>query len=477
MRILGWSGAFLGVIIVAAGSFAFYEYHKISNNIHRVDALATNDPSIKDAAKQLNAENFLLIGSDTRAGANERYGQVGGQRSDTTILAHLSPDRQHATMISFPRDAWVTIPPCQTAASQVIPEHDGMFNSAFEAGGPNCTVRTLQRLTGISITHYVQVDFTGFKSMVDALGGVPVCSAGAVADRDSGLKLRAGNQMLRGEQALAFVRARHAMGDGSDLDRIKRQQLFLGSMMRVATGHRILFNPVQLTRFLEAASRSVTLDRRTTLTDLRQLAGQLRGLDPKRVTFLTAPIANRDYDPTGQRATGGGRVLLDAAQGELLWQALINDKAATKGSSRASGPAATTVTLPPEQVSVRVLNGVGSTGLAGQVASALSNAGFLPTSTGNASIRATSSVVRYAPANRDAAVTLAAAVPGSVLSADPTLGPAVELLVGTTYRGVQPVRVGQRLTLTQAAPSTAPSAPKVRPSPQPSINGGTSSCV
>src|SRR5262249_45934221 len=187
----------------------------------------------------------------------------------------------------------------------------------------------------------------------------------------------------------------------------------------VATSNRILFNPVLLTRFLEAASHSVTLDRQTSLTDLRQLAGQLRGLDPKRVTFLTAPIANRDYDPTGQRATGGGRVLLDAAQGELLWQALINDKPAVKGSRAAGhGPAAATVARPPQQVSVRVLNGVGISGLAGQVASALSSAGFLPTFTGNASSQVASSVIRYAPANRDAAVTLAAAVPGSVLSAD-----------------------------------------------------------
>jgi hypothetical protein len=126
---------------------------------------------------------------------------------------------------------------------------------------------------------------------------------------------------------------------------------------------------------------------------------------------------------------------------------------------------------------VQVLNGVGTSGLAGQVASALSSAGFLPPTTGNASSQVTSTVIRYAPANRDAAVTLAAAVPGSVLAADSTLGPAVELVVGTTYRGVQPVRVGQRLTLTQAAPSATASAPRVRPSPQPSINGGTSSCV
>ncbi len=473
VRILAWSGAFVGTLALAFGGYAFYEYRKISHNINRVDALATNDPAIKDGAKQLNAENFLLIGSDTRAGANERYGgQVGGQRSDTTILAHLSPDRQHATLVSFPRDAWVSIPECTAPNGQVIPAHDGMFNSAFETGGPNCTVRMMQRLTGIGITHYVQVDFTGFKSMVDALGGIPICSTETVYDRDSGLRLHRGEQMLCGEQALAFVRARHALGDGSDLDRIKRQQMFLGSMMRVATSNRILFNPVALTRFLEAASKSVTLDRQTTLNDLRRLAGQVQGLDPRRVRFLTAPIANRDYDPTGQRATGGGRVLLDAEQGALLWQSMINDKPAAKAAGSRPPANTATVTLPPEQVSVRVLNGVGISGLAGRVATALGGQGFTLTSTANATgSGVTTSVIRYAPANREAAVTLAAAVPGSVLSADPYLDQTLELVLGQSYRGVRPVRLGQQVTLTQTA-VTSGGAPMATPSPQPSMNAG-----
>jgi LCP family protein required for cell wall assembly len=482
VRIMAWSGAFVGVLVLALGSYAFYEYKKISGNINRVDALATNDPSIKDAAKQLDAENFLLIGSDTRAGANDRYGgdAVGGQRSDTTILAHLSPDRAHATLISFPRDSWVTIPDCKGANGATIPEHDGMFNSAFETGGANCTIRTMQKLTGVAITHYVQVDFTGFKSMVDAVGGVPVCSTEDVYDHDSGLRLHTGQQTLRGEQALSFVRARHGLGDGSDLDRIKRQQMFLGSMMRVATSNKVLFNPVSLTRFLNAASKSVTLDRQTTLNDLRRLAGQLQGLDPKRVTFLTAPIANRDYDPTGQRTTGGGRVLLDAAQGEILWQSLINDKAAPKATpSAAPKPPTTntaTVTLPPEQVTVRVLNGVGTSGLAGKVGTALGNQGFVLTSTANATGTVTATTIRYAPANREAAITLAAAVPGSVLAADASLDQTLELVVGPTYRGVQPVQLGQHVTLNQIAGMGT--APKPTLSPQPSINAGdTNACA
>jgi LCP family protein required for cell wall assembly len=489
LRVLAWSGAFLGIFMVGVGGFALYEYRKINNNINRVDALAPNDPSIKDAQKQLDAENFLLIGSDTREGANSKYGadKTSGQRSDTTILAHLSPDRQHAVLISFPRDAWVTIPDCQTASGNTVAEHDGMFNSAFETGGPNCTIRTLQRLSGIAINHYVQVDFNGFKSMVDAVGGVPICSTERVYDKDSGLRLNRGQNVLRGEQALSFVRARHALGDGSDLDRIKRQQAFLGSMMRVATSNKILLNPVRLTRFLNAASKSVTLDRQTTLNDLRRLGSQVQGLDPKRVTFLTAPIANRDYDPTGQRATGGGRVLLDAAQGALLWQSIINDKAVPKNAPKSGTPAkppVNTVTVSPEQVSVKVVNGVGTDRLAGKVATNLGNLGFSISSTANTGERPATSVIKYAPANKAAAITLAAAVPGSALSPDTTLGQRLDLIVGANYTTVNPVQLGQQVTLAtppaagSGGTQTRSTGPPVKPSPQPSINAGdTSICV
>lgn len=479
LRVLGWTGAFLGLLSIAVGGYAFYEYRKISSNIKRIDVLAPNDPSIKNPALQLAAENFLLIGSDTRAGPDAKYGGdlVAGQRSDTTILAHLSPDRQHATLISFPRDAWVTIPACTGPDGRVIPEHQQMFNTAFEVGGPQCTILTLQKLTGIEIKHYLQVDFTGFKTMVDALGGVPICATENVYDADSGLRLHPGMQTLQGEQALAFVRARHNLGDGSDLDRIKRQQQFLASMVRVASSKGILFNPIRLTDFLDAASKAVTLDRQTSLSDLRELASQLHGLDPHRVTFLTAPVANRDYDPTGKRSSGGGRVLLDAAQGQLLWQSIINDKPATAAGQRASpsasatnGTTGNTVTVLPQQVTVQVHNGVGTEGLATMVTTALADQGFRTLAPANTTVGETASVIRYAPEAKAAALTLAAAVPGSELVEDATLGATLQLVVGSSYHGVRPVQLGQQVLPAQAGPVATPS-------PQPSINAGQAGCV
>jgi LCP family protein required for cell wall assembly len=471
LRVLGWVGAFLGVLVLAGGSYGLYQYHKLSGNIRRIDALSPDDASIRDAAKQLDAENFLLIGSDTRAGANGRYedttGQVTGERSDTTILAHLSPNREKAVLVSFPRDSWVRLPACRKKDGGTVAERDGQFNEAFAVGGPACTVLTVQKLTGIKINHYVQVDFAGFKTMVDAVGGVPICSTSPLRDPQSGLRLPAGTSTLKGEQALAFVRARYGIGDGSDLGRIQRQQRFLGAMMRRATSTKLLVNPLALTRFLEAGTGSLTLDRKTSFGDLKALADQLRDLDPKRVGFLTAPIANAAYNPPGfpepPPGRGGSKVLLDDTAGRKLWDSIIDDKPASpKGAPKRSGsPNPATITVAPEDVIVRVLNGVGIDGLARKVGGELESAGFRTVEPTNAATTGTTTV-RHAPAEAAAARTVAAAVPGSVLQQSSSV-PAgtVDLVVGGNYPGVVTVRVGDPATAkTVAAAKPAPTTSK-----------------
>jgi len=476
LKVAGWVGAMLGILVVAVAGWGFYEYRKLSANVHRIDVLAPNDPSIRDGAKQRDAENFLLIGSDTRAGANGKYentaGQVSGQRSDTTILAHLSPTRDKAILVSLPRDSWVDIPACRKRDGSTSLPGKGMFNSAFETGGPKCTVLTVQKLTGISVKHYVQVDFTGFKTMVDALGGVTICSRQDVYDKESGLRLRQGSQVLRGEQALAYVRARKHIGDWSDLGRIQRQQRFLGAMIRKATSSRLLFNPIALTRFLEAATRSLTLDRNTSFGDLKKLADQLRNLDPKRVTFLTAPIANADYTPAGY--AGGGRVLLDGVAGRRLWDSIINDKPAPpKGAPKPPAGQKTTLSVAPGDVSVRVLNGVGIQGLARRTAADLTSVGFAVTDTGNSPTSTNVTLVRYAPGRLDMARTLAAAVPGSVLQEDASLGRTVVLVAGQDPVKVVAVSVGDPAP---ATPSSRPPAPTTAAKPPLSSTAADASC-
>jgi LCP family protein required for cell wall assembly len=371
------------------------------------------------------------------------------------------------------------LPSCQKSGGGTESEHDGQFNEAFSIGGPSCTVLAVQKLTGIKINHYVQVDFTGFKTMVDALHGVSICSTVPLRDDESGLRLPAGTTVLKGEQALAFVRARYGIGDGSDLGRIQRQQRFLGSMVRSATSSKLLLNPVALTKFLDAATKSLTLDRATSFGDLKALASQLHGLDPKKVSFLTAPIADPAYTPPGFPAPppgqGGSRVLLDDVAGRSLYDSIINDKPQPPKTPAkpSSSPQPNRLTVAPQEVSVRVLNGVGMTGLGRKVSGDLQSVGFETVEPSNAPPTATTTV-RYGPKNKEQATTLAAAVPGGVLQADASTD--LDLVVGSNYTGVKTVKIGDPATGT-AAPAPKPAAATTpTPATTPAVTAADARC-
>jgi len=469
-RVVGWSAAALVLILAGVATFGYLTYRHYDGRIKREDVLAKSDPHIVQKKKQEHAQNFLLIGSDTRSGANGKYetsaGEVGGARSDTTILAHLSPDGGKATMVSFPRDSWVDVPSCKKPDGSMSQPYTGMFNSAFELGGAACTIKLVQALTGVEINHYVQVDFTGFKTMVSALGGVPVCTPTPIDDPESGLKLKAGTQTISGDQALAYVRARYNIGDGSDLGRIKRQQQFLGAMLRVATGKGILFNPGKLKSFLDAATKSVTLDKDTHLTSLYGLAQQLRHLDAAHANFLTVPIADGNYTPPG--TTQSGRVKIDTAAAKAVWTAIINDSKVitptTKPTHKATPKKASTkLTVAPKDVTVKVVNGVGTKNLATNASTDLTAAGFTVSTLSIQPQAATHAIVEYAPTERAQARTLAAAVPGSTLRPD-AAAPAdsVVLIVGSSWNGAHSVKVasssGTKLAGHDQKVSSTPSA-------------------
>lgn len=337
---------------MAAGSVAALTYAKYNRQIHRVAVLQKNDPHIREAARQQHAENFLVIGSDTRAGADAKFGNVAGARSDTTMVVHLAPDRSKATVISIPRDAWVDIPNCKDEHGNAVAAHSQMFNSAFTVGGPSCTIAAVQELTGIAVTHFVEIDFSGFEAMVSAIGSVQVCSPQPVSDPLSGLSLHAGQNDLDGAQALAYVRARETLGDGSDLGRIKRQQIFLGAVLRQAANGSMLSNPAKLTSFLDAATKAITVDKGTSFGDLRTLATSLQGLDPRRVSFYTAPIADPDYTPPGTHMTG--RVLLDSSQGRALYDSVINDTKPVLVSTVGGSPKVVAPAVPAAAAEARV---------------------------------------------------------------------------------------------------------------------------
>ncbi|MFG1668571.1 LCP family protein [Streptomyces sp. Y7] len=305
----------VGLVVVVAGGVAWGVYAKLDSNITPDEAAAAELARYeKERPTSLvrGAQNILVIGSDSRAGSgNRRYGKDSGtERSDTTILLHLSSGRRSATAVSIPRDLMVDVPGCRRPDGRRSEPMFAMFNYAFQVGGSACTVRTVERLTNIRMDHHMVIDFHGFKEMVDALDGVEICLAKPINDKAAKLRLPAGKVTLDGEQALGYVRARKSLGNGSDTDRMDRQQRFLAALVHKAQSNDVLLNPVRLYPVLDAATSSLTTDPAlASLRGLYELARGVRDIPTERVQFLTVPResyvynANRDQlvEPEAER--------------------------------------------------------------------------------------------------------------------------------------------------------------------------------
>jgi LCP family protein required for cell wall assembly len=314
-RWLRYTGLSVTVIVVAAVGAGWAVYAKLDGNITADDAAAAELARYekeRPASLVHGAQNILLIGSDSRSGdGNGRYGRDSGtERSDTTILLHLSADRRSATAVSLPRDLMVDVPSCRRPDGSRTEPMFAMFNHAFQMGGSACTIRTVEKLTDIRIDHHMVVDFHGFKDMVDAVDGVEVCLKKPINDKAAKLKLPAGRVTLDGEQALGYVRARKSLGDGSDTDRMDRQQRFLGALVSKVQSNDVLLNPVKLYPVLDAATSSLTTDPDlASLRGLYELVRSVRDIPTERVQFLTVPResyvynANRDQlvEPEAQK--------------------------------------------------------------------------------------------------------------------------------------------------------------------------------
>ncbi|MCF6524017.1 LCP family protein [Streptomyces sp. JJ36] len=302
-RWLRWAGLGASVLVLAAAGTGWTLYQRLDGNI-RTDTAAAEELARHEEERPAaatgeagEARNILLLGSDSRAGANGKYGRTEGARADTTILLHLSADRTGATAVSLPRDLMVDIPSCRTPDGGRSTAQFAQFNWAFQAGGAACTIRTVERLTGIRIDHHLVVDFTGFTDLVDAVGGVEVCLPHDVYDEDAQLDLTAGRHVLAGEQALGYVRSRHAF-DGSDTQRMERQQEFLGSLVRKVRDEGTLTNPTELYPVLDAVTSSVTADPGLdSLRELYDLTRDLRDIPDGGVRFLTVPRRPYSMDP------------------------------------------------------------------------------------------------------------------------------------------------------------------------------------
>lgn len=303
---LRWTALAASFLVLIAAGAGWWLYKKLDGNI-TTDTSAAAELKAYEKDRPLpiarDAQNILLIGSDTRSGDNRAYGRDdgGSQRSDTTILLHLAADRKSATAVSIPRDLMAEIPSCHTADGKATREQFAQFNWAFELGGTACTIRTVEKMTGIRVDHHMVIDFSGFKDMVDAVDGVEVCLKKPVDDADAHLKLPAGRQKLDGEEALGYVRARKSIGNGSDTERMDRQQKFLGALVNKMQSNGVLLNPTRLYPVLDAATKSLTTDPGLdSLRDLYDLVRGMRNVPTDQVQFLTVPRqsyradANRD---------------------------------------------------------------------------------------------------------------------------------------------------------------------------------------
>jgi len=337
-RFLLVTAGVLAFFLLTGGVLAWVAYRKLDGNLETdttTGALLQQDESDRPARTPgtQNAENILLIGSDDRSGTNGAYGYASGRRSDTTILLHLAADRRHATAVSIPRDAMVNVPSCQLPDGTRSQARFVQFNWAFELGGPACTIRTVEKLSGIRVDHHLILDFTGFKKMVDAVDGVEVCVPRAIHDQDARLDLPAGRQNLTGEQALGYVRVRETLGNGSDTDRMGRQQQFLASLIRKVQSQGVLLNPARLWPLLNAATSSITADEGlSSLSELYDLAQDLRSMPAENMAFLTTP--RRPYPGNWDRDQ------LVQPQTDQLFAALRADRTVTVRPYGTASPSA-----------------------------------------------------------------------------------------------------------------------------------------
>ncbi|MFI9242435.1 LCP family protein [Streptomyces sp. NPDC053086] len=332
-RALRIAGLTLAGTLVLGAAAAGWVYWHLNSNIESVDinsALGDDRPAraVTTPAASAPADasplptgslNLLVLGSDSRSGTANRElggGDSSGARSDTAMVVHVDAGRTKATVVSIPRDTLVTRPSCPLASGGTTAvAHGAMFNTAYAVGGPVCAVKTVESLTGVRMDHYLEIDFSGFARLVDALGGVDVTTGQDIDDDKSRLHLRAGTHHLDGKQALALARTRHGIGDGSDLGRIGLQQMLVKDLLeRLADAGR-LTDPAKLYQVADAVTAGLTTDTGLdSLGELMSLGRSLEGLTADRVTTVTMPVVTAPSDPN--------RVVPEEPAASALWSSL-----------------------------------------------------------------------------------------------------------------------------------------------------------
>ncbi|MBB1244257.1 LCP family protein [Streptomyces durbertensis] len=435
--------------VLAVGGCGHLVVAGVGSGIDRVDPFG----DLKNRPSAGRGLNFLVVGVDRRDGFSKeerhryRLGGAACNCTDTMMLVHLSEDRKRASVVSLPRDTYAVLPAhTDPATGERRPETRQKLNAAYTRGGPGLTVRTVERMTGVHVHHYLEVDFTSFMRTVDVLGGVEVCSVRPLKDKQSGLDLPAGKTRLNGPEALAYVRARSVDGS-ADMGRMQRQQRFLASVVDQAVSDGVLLNPMRFQKVGSAMLDSVRADRNLGNEEMLALGRAMRDFDASSAEFTTVPLAQTGYQVKGL----GETVRWHKDNADKLFSALREDRplapveegereAAAK--EREERRRAVPVEVAPATIRVQVDNGTGRAGLGHRVDTELRDTGFQTTGIpGNAErgdVETTE--IAYDPRWDRSAKALAAALPGAELRKVKGQGPLMRVTLGADFTEVTPVR-------------------------------------
>ncbi len=366
-RVLIGIGVFTLVLGVAAGAAVW----KLQGNI---DDRPLGESLVADDTPK-GALNILFIGSDSRNLKTKEYGSDKSQRSDALMLVHFARDNARIDAVQIPRDTLLELPACKDTGSGSFAGGTGMINSALTAG-PACSVRAVETLSDVHIDHFVQLDFEGFASMVNALGGVEVCLDQPMVDKDAKLNLPAGKQKIDGKNALALARTRKAVGDGSDIGRLGHQQVVMSSIIEQARSTSVLTRPDRLFKFVNALTKAMTVDEGiSSIPELTGLAKRARAVNDKNITFVTMP--------NGAAPTDVNRVV-KTEDADTIFNAVAKDQEMpVEGEADAEAPAdetdGTTETVDKRGAAVKVLNAARTSGLATSAQASMTKLGYAVT--------------------------------------------------------------------------------------------------
>jgi LCP family protein required for cell wall assembly len=450
-----------------------------NHRMNTVSALDLGSRDIVDPNAQFGDEDFLVVGMDSRAGANGEMGaggteDAGGARSDTIMLVNIPANRKRVVAVSFPRDLAITPIQCEAwnpDTGEYGPLYDAdtkkwgsrnvytetKLNSTFSFGGPKCLVKEIQKLSGLSINRFIAVDFAGFAKMVDALGGVEVCSTTPLKDYELGTVLaHSGRQLIDSKTALNYVRARNVTTENNgDYGRIKRQQLFLSSLLRSLISKETFFSLSKLNNVVNLFVSNSYVDNVRT-KDLVQLGQSVQGMNAGRVSFVTVPTGITDENGDEPPRTADMRALFSAIiddeglPGENNMNATstpptksLSSKAPqssqTSQPSHAADPHPENVqamTTAPQDVTVQVSNSTAKSGLAGTASSQLKRHGFRVKSPDDYPNPLKTTKVLFSPGNEQAAATVAASFANSKVERITGTGHVVQVVLGSDFTSV-----------------------------------------